>query len=515
MAKRTQTTGGPKRRIRTEEDRKRRETYLSKAERERLFQRRVLIAAGVVAVIVAAIVLGAILNDQVLIPRQPITTVGDQEISVSEFKDRVQYERFQAAEQVRQVYDALLAQGMSKEDARNQVLSTFSGEQAIGGQLIDLLINGEFFGQQVMTQVEEELIVEQAAKEFGITAEVDEAAVQAELDRLASAYTRRSLEATPSATPSEIPSETPTPLVSVTPSPTATETLPPTETIQPTAEGCAEGDETCPTVTPLPTLIPSFTPTETPAVTDTPTPTNTPLSQADSAATVVAYEKRLVQEGGDESGLSEEDIRNIFRKQAIVTAVREYITSDKEQFPDYYVGNEEIWVDARHILIQIPEGVEILDEEDNEYINRAREIVEALRNGESFAAAAEANSDDPGSGSHGGSLGWASSENYVEGFKEAVETLPIGEISDPVKSEFGWHIIQVMDREIRPVSPATLESRRFQKFSEWLDAYRINVSIERKENWQEFIPDKPDFNDLLSDILGTYSPSGGLTPPED
>ncbi|TEA78554.1 peptidylprolyl isomerase [Allopusillimonas ginsengisoli] len=74
----------------------------------------------------------------------------------------------------------------------------------------------------------------------------------------------------------------------------------------------------------------------------------------------------------------------------------------------------------------------------------------------SFEDAAKKNSKDPGSGENGGELGWGPATNYVPEFAEAVEKLKKGQMTDtPVKTQFGWHIIQVED--VRDVKFPTLE----------------------------------------------------------
>lgn len=82
----------------------------------------------------------------------------------------------------------------------------------------------------------------------------------------------------------------------------------------------------------------------------------------------------------------------------------------------------------------------------------AKDILASIQSKKTtFDEAAKKDSIDPGSGAKGGDLGWGPSSNYVPEFAQAVETLKKGEItSAPVKSQFGWHIIQVDDT--RPVS---------------------------------------------------------------
>ena len=462
-----------------------------------------LIGAGVVAGIVILLVLIALINDQVLLPSQALTTVNGREVSVSDFRDRVQLERFQLSEQVRAFYESAVGAGLDEDLAKQQILAIFASQQGGQPQAIDLLLNEELHGQAVLSEVEQEIIIEEAAEEFGISTTIDEAAVDAELDRLTVLFTGRSVTVTPSRTPTEVPSETPTALVSSTPSPTPSETLPPTETIQPTALGCEEGDEACATVTPLPTAFPTNTPTETPETTDTPTPTRTPLGQAQIDETVVAFQDDFYDDADDFSGLNREAVRQVLYANALSQEVRDYVTSqpDDEILGIYYVPLDDIWVDSRHILVAFPEGEVVAEGDENEYFEKAAQITESLRAGEPFAAVAQAVSDDPGSGSRGGALGWSSSAGYVDGFSEAVEELPIGEISDPVRSQFGYHIIQVMDRERRPLSEQQLAQRRDAEFAEWINEEQIVATIQRREGWQDFIPSSPDYDDLLGDVL--------------
>lgn len=507
MAKRNDTTGGPKKRDLSALEG--RSSYRSRSQSEDQMQRIVLIVTAVITIIVVLVVAAALINDEVVVPTKAITTVNNEEIAIKDFNGRLQYERFTLSEQVRAFYgNARTLGNLSEEDAQNQTLQVFFTGQGQGA--VDFLtVNQELYAQQVLERMEGDIITQQKAEELGVTAEVDEAAVQAEIDRLATLLTGESLEATPSATPSTEPSGTPTPLVSATPSPTASETPIPSATIPPTAEGCAEDATDCPTVTPLPTQTASNTPTETPETTETSTPTNTPITQDESAATVVAYRGDFLEGGEKNSSLDEEAIRQVFYSEALRTAMSEYITTQPEgEFAEHYVNPQDIWVNTRHILVSF-DGAAVAEGDDNDYFRQAQAIADALNAGEPFAALALAESDDLGSGAAGGSLGWSSSTGYVAGFKEAVETLPIGQISAPVRSEFGYHVIQVVDRENREFTPDRLEDLRLQEFSEWLSDARVDARVQRRESWQDFIDYDPSYNDLLGDILPRYNDSTG------
>lgn len=78
-----------------------------------------------------------------------------------------------------------------------------------------------------------------------------------------------------------------------------------------------------------------------------------------------------------------------------------------------------------------------------------------------FEDLAKAQSKDPGSAAQGGSLGWASADNYVAPFAEAVKNTPKGQMTDkPVQTQFGWHVIEVVDA--RPIAFPPFEEVRTQ-----------------------------------------------------
>ena len=87
---------------------------------------------------------------------------------------------------------------------------------------------------------------------------------------------------------------------------------------------------------------------------------------------------------------------------------------------------------SRHILVE--------NEED------AKKLSDTLREDSAqFTELAAANSKDTGSASQGGSLGWSAADIYVPAFAAALESLKVGEVSAPVQSQFGWHIIMLED----------------------------------------------------------------------
>lgn len=107
-------------------------------------------------------------------------------------------------------------------------------------------------------------------------------------------------------------------------------------------------------------------------------------------------------------------------------------------------GDERHFVEqtkVRHILIKTDEV-----NSDEDVQTRIRQLEIRLQGGEDFATLALANSQDTLSAAKGGDLGWINQGDTVPEFEESMNKLAPGEISKPVKSEFGWHLIQVQER---------------------------------------------------------------------
>ncbi|NOX91371.1 MAG: molecular chaperone SurA [Gammaproteobacteria bacterium] len=102
---------------------------------------------------------------------------------------------------------------------------------------------------------------------------------------------------------------------------------------------------------------------------------------------------------------------------------------------------------ARHILIKP------FDETENSDARaRLEKIRERIIAGEDFGALAKAHSDDPGSGAEGGELGWVNPGEMVPNFEQGMNALDVGELSELVRSRFGWHLIQVLERRKQDVT---------------------------------------------------------------
>lgn len=139
---------------------------------------------------------------------------------------------------------------------------------------------------------------------------------------------------------------------------------------------------------------------------------------------------------------------------------------------------------ARHILIKTSE---IVDDQAAE--QKLKEIRQQLLDGASFTELAREHSEDIGSMLQGGDLGWSSPGQMVPAFEAAMAETEEGEISEPFKSRFGWHILQVEERREKDMSDMVLRnqaanmlrSRRFdEELQTWLAEIREEAYIEDK-----------------------------------
>jgi peptidyl-prolyl cis-trans isomerase C len=142
------------------------------------------------------------------------------------------------------------------------------------------------------------------------------------------------------------------------------------------------------------------------------------------------------------SALMQEMIANA---QVDDATVRQYYDQHKS---DYETAH------ARHILIRVkgsplPVQPGKKDLTDEEALAKAQDLRKKLLAGDDFAALAKAESDDVRSGANGGDLGPEKHNQTVPAFDQAIFSLPIGQLSEPVKTQFGYHIIKVDQREAK------------------------------------------------------------------
>ena len=167
-----------------------------------------------------------------------------------------------------------------------------------------------------------------------------------------------------------------------------------------------------------------------------------------------AYKKQLKELGIDDNFLKYQFERNLasdnykekFNKDNSVTndEMKKYYDENKD---DFYIDQ----VEASHILIKTidDEDKKLSDEKKAEAKKKAEEVLAKAKAGEDFSELAKEYSQDTVSAKNGGDLGFFKKGEMVKPFEEAAFSMKVGEISDLVESDFGYHIIKVTDKEDR------------------------------------------------------------------
>jgi parvulin-like peptidyl-prolyl isomerase len=163
---------------------------------------------------------------------------------------------------------------------------------------------------------------------------------------------------------------------------------------------------------------------------------------------------------------SDADYREYIRDELLKTSFQTYFGDHvlSKYMPQRHVAQIQIPADSnpplpqeriRHVLIQPLPGAEDQTKATQAQwmaaLNEAKAVrAELVKPNADWKTIAKEHSDDPGSRDHGGDLGWydPTTAQFVPEFKSAIQTLTLGKVSEPVKTQFGYHIIEVTDRRI-------------------------------------------------------------------
>lgn len=414
--------------------------HLARLEKERIQQRYLLIGTIAIVVLIIGIILYGFLDQTVIKAARPVAKVGNETISTSAFQKEVRFQRYRLIDQLR---------GLAQDPMMLQFFSSYVQ------QIQTQLSTPTSIGQEVLDSQIEDILVRKEAEKRGITVteeELDEA-----FETAFGFY----------------PNGTQTPTITVTPF--STSTLSPTQEalFPPTKEPTATLE---PTATTTPTESP-VTPTPEPSGTPTSAFTATPSATATITPTPTAYTKDLFDKNvNDYVGTVEEisytrnDLRALLRRQLLKQKVYDAITGEVPTSAD------QVW--ARHILVATED--------------EAKQALDRLSKGETFADLANELSTDTSNNGQGGDLSWFTKGKMVQPFEEAAWALNVGEISQPVQSTFGYHIIQVLGHEERPLDSSQLEEAKQKAYDEWLESAKTAANVVTySETWTQVIPDEP------------------------
>jgi peptidyl-prolyl cis-trans isomerase C len=167
----------------------------------------------------------------------------------------------------------------------------------------------------------------------------------------------------------------------------------------------------------------------------------------------------LVSKAAEEKKMGDNDTfkrklafeRNKLLMEQLLTATGKAALTDAAMHKVYDEAikqqGQQMEVHARHILIRAAPGDEKASKEAEDKI---KTIIMRLKNGEDFAKVAGEVTEDPSGKANGGDLGYFSKEQMVPEFSNTAFKLEKGQISDPIKTQFGWHVIKVEDKRTKP-----------------------------------------------------------------
>jgi len=147
------------------------------------------------------------------------------------------------------------------------------------------------------------------------------------------------------------------------------------------------------------------------------------------------------------------------------------------------IGDEKE-VHARHILFRSAAGDEKASKEAEE---KLKAVIARLKKGEDFAKVAGEVTEDPSGKANGGDLGYFSKDQMVPEFSEAAFKLEQGQLSEPVKTQFGWHVIKVEDKRVKPAPKFEEVKPQIENFvvrkaqAELVTKLRADAKIERMD----------------------------------
>lgn len=232
------------------------------------------------------------------------------------------------------------------------------------------------------------------------------------------------------------------------------------------------------TPTPFPTPTPDATrvaaiaaasestaePSPTPSLPQTPFPTATPYVLE---AYEVDYEQFL--DSLSDFGITEADFYVFIEAQLLEEKVREQFDPEIERM-------------AEHVLIQ---HILVFDEEV------AQEALERLESGESWDDIVLEYSEDQNSRESSGDLGWKTQDDLV-GFLGQMGLVafsaPVNEVIGPIETQYGWHLVRVVDRDDREISDAAYQVAVDNAFEAWIDELTAEAEIIVVDDWQDHLP---------------------------
>lgn len=398
----------------------RKQIAFSRRERQQL--RMIYIGLGIVGALILTVLAFGLLQTFVFEPNAPVASVNGVEIITRDYQNRVRYERFVLEDEYAQISQQLAA---LQQPGNEQLAQFLQGQYEQRANQI--LQQRALVDRQTVDVMIEDKLVEAEAQKRGITVTPEEITEYIHRFLASQSGGLTAAAATEMATARAEASAT---AALWTPTPTFT----PSPTITPTAE--------------------ITQPTGTPTNTSTPTPTPTPniIDEATLSTRYTEWLQTLADRAEIGQAEYEQFVRTFILREKLQEALGEEVPTSAEH------------AHARHIFVETEE--------------EAKDVIERLEKGEDFAdVAAELSTDEEGA-AQDSDLGFVPRGTVIGPVDEALFTLPIGQVSEPIKSDIGWHIIEVLEREERELSPADYRRAQSQAYIDWLEEARATATIE-------------------------------------
>lgn len=410
----------------------RKEVLISRKERDQ--NRQIRLAVFGILGLILAVIIAAVVAEFVIVPQQPVAVVNGEEISLTDFRDRVRYQRAQFI--------------ISLEDQLEAFNNDLGLVQQFSQQQMTLLLQPDELGAIVLDQMVNDVIIRQEAQERGIS--VSEAEIDEAIENRFSYFGGES----------------------PTPQPTATETIMPT-----------------PSITPVPTdVITDVLPTNTPFPTPTLGPTGTPRPTA-TAVSLESFQEQAMTEVDRflEMGVSEETYRFVIETELYREKLQEALAEETEvaaeaEHVSFFFISTEDEEEANEVLAQV---------EADGYVetwNLIRstpsdpENPTTVRSGERIWQTQEQLE-----GSFGTELATAVFELEVGEMSEVVARP--GATEEEITT---YYILQPSGREMRDLSEATINNAESQLVAELVQSVRDNEDIDLSSTvWRTRIPQTP------------------------
>ncbi|MHC1770810.1 MAG: peptidylprolyl isomerase [Flexilinea sp.] len=425
------------------------------------------ISAIIIGAIIIAVIIFGVFYEFVYKPNKSLAKVNNEKITVLNFQEAVRYQRSNLINNYNYMAQLYNSFGMTMDESTKNSYETQLSAEYSG-----------FMGNQVLNSLVDQKVLDFGAKEAGFSVSDEE--VNQRMESLYSYY--------PNGTPTVSPTDEPfvnTPTISeaqleilrytATPEPTEAisdisnlEEVGPSE---PTVEITSAPTEVITDVSSPAVLTDDSAATSEPTVEIDPTPSAIPTEYTDDM-----YRQHVDDQFASNTYFSKE----FFTKQLYYELLKDKVTASLTEG----ISTEADMVWARHILVATAD--------------EAQSVIDRYNAGEDWAVLAAELSSDTSTKDNAGDVGWFMRGSMVEAFENAAFEQEVGTISQaPVETSYGFHVIQIIAHEVRPMTSTDRENAISNAYNTWLAAAKEKLDVKIGNDWMNYVPTDPEFTPIL------------------